>query len=83
MSGERSTSTMLMDHTPRCPGSWYVIQFYDRVVHVLEEVTLEAGATKGHDLRSEVRHIWSGASGDRLGMWCVRLHGSTYTLLLM
>jgi hypothetical protein len=60
MSGERSTYSMFMDHIPRCPCSWYVIQLHDRMVHVFEEVMLEAGATKGRDLRLEVRHIWSG-----------------------
>jgi hypothetical protein len=47
MSGERSTTAMLMDHIPRCPCSWYVIQLQDRIVHVFEEFMLEAGATKG------------------------------------
>jgi hypothetical protein len=44
---------MLMDHIPLCPYSWYVIQLHDRIVHVLEEFMLEAGATKGRDLRLE------------------------------
>jgi hypothetical protein len=48
-----------------CPCSWYVIQFHDRVVHVFEEFMLEAGASKGRDLRLEVRRIRSGASRDR------------------
>jgi hypothetical protein len=52
MSGERSTASMLLDHVPRCPCSWYVIQLHDRVVHVLaEEFMLEAGAAKVRDLR--------------------------------
>jgi hypothetical protein len=34
---------MLMDHIPRCPCSWYVIQLHDLIVHVLEEIMLEAG----------------------------------------
>jgi hypothetical protein len=55
MSGEGSTTTLLMDHIPRCPCSWYVIQLHDRIVHVLEEFMLEAGATKGRDLRLGVR----------------------------
>jgi hypothetical protein len=38
---------MLMDHIPRCPCSWYIIQVHDRIVHVLEEFMLEAGASKG------------------------------------
>jgi hypothetical protein len=69
MSGERSTCAMLMDYMPRCPCSWYVIQLHDRiVVHVLEEFMLEAGATKGRDLRLEVRRIRSRASrADRRG----------------
>jgi hypothetical protein len=52
MSGERSTPVVLMlkDHIPRCPCSWYIIQLHDRIVHVLEEFMLEAGATKGRDL---------------------------------
>jgi hypothetical protein len=57
MSGERSTTAMLMDHIPRCPSSWYVIQLHDRIFHVLEDFMLEAGATKGQDLRLEVRRI--------------------------
>jgi hypothetical protein len=57
MSGESSTSAMLMDHIPLCPCSWYVIQLHDRVAHVLEEFMLEAGAIMGRDLRSEVRRI--------------------------
>jgi hypothetical protein len=65
MSGERSTSAMLMDHIPRYPCSWYVLQLHDRIVHVLEELTLEARATKGRDLRLEVRRIRSGVSRDR------------------
>jgi hypothetical protein len=32
-----------MDHILRCPCSWYVIQLNDRIVHVLEELMLEAG----------------------------------------
>jgi hypothetical protein len=67
MSDERSTYAMLMDHIPWCPCSWYTIQLHDRIVHVLEELMLEAGATKGRDLRLEVRRIWSGASRDRHG----------------
>jgi hypothetical protein len=68
MSGERSTSAMLMDHIPRCPCSWYVIQLHDRIVHMLEELSmLEAGVTKGRDLRLEVRSIRSEASRDRHG----------------
>jgi hypothetical protein len=65
MSGERSTSAMLMDHIPRCPCSWYIIQLHGQIVHVLEEFMLEAAATMGRDLRSEVRRIRSGASRDR------------------
>jgi hypothetical protein len=51
-----------VDHIPRCPCSWYVIQLHDRIVHVLE-----AGANKGQDLRLKVRRIRSGASRDRHG----------------
>jgi hypothetical protein len=65
MSGERSTYAMLMDHIPRCQGSWYVIKLHDRIVQVLEEFMLEAGATKGWNLRLDVRRIRSGASPDR------------------
>jgi hypothetical protein len=36
-------------------------------VHVLEEFMLEAGATKGRDLRLEVRRSRSGASRDSHG----------------
>jgi hypothetical protein len=67
MSGERSIDAMLIDHIPRCPCSWYVIQLHDRVVHVLEEFMLEAGATNGRDLLLEVRRIRAGASRDRPG----------------
>jgi hypothetical protein len=66
-SGERSTSTMCMDHIRWCPCSWYEIQLYDRIVHVLEEFMLETGATKGRDLRLEVRKIRSRASRDGHG----------------
>jgi hypothetical protein len=58
VSGERSTTAMLMDYIPRCPCSWYGIQLHDRIVHVLEEFMLEAGVTtKERDLRLEVRRI--------------------------
>jgi hypothetical protein len=67
MSSERSIAAMLIDRTPRCPCSWYVIQLHDRMVHMLEEFMLEAGATKGRDLRLEVRRIRSEASRDRHG----------------
>jgi hypothetical protein len=69
MSGERSTAALLMDHIPRCPCSWYISQLHDRIVHVLEELMLEAGATKDRDFLLEVRRIRSRASRDRLGMW--------------
>jgi hypothetical protein len=58
---------MLMDHIPRFTCSWYIIHRYDRVVHVLEEFMLEAGATKRRDLRLEDRRIRLGASPYRLG----------------
>jgi hypothetical protein len=67
MSGESSTTDMLKNHIPRCPCSWYIIQLHDRTVHVLEEFMLEAGTTKGRDLRLEIRRIRSGASRDRPG----------------
>jgi hypothetical protein len=67
MSGERSTTAMLLDHIPPCPCSWYVIQLHDRIVHLLEEFMLEAGATKGRDLRHDARRIRSGAYRDRPG----------------
>jgi hypothetical protein len=62
---ERSKDAMLMDHIARCPCSSYVIQLYDRIVHVLEEVMLEAGVTKGRFLRLEVPRTRSGAFRDR------------------
>jgi hypothetical protein len=65
MSGERSTFAMLMDHIHRCPCFWYVTHLHDRIVHVLEEFMLEAGATKVRELRLEVHRIRSGASRDR------------------
>jgi hypothetical protein len=68
MSGERSTVAMLMDHIPRYPCSWYVIQLHDRAVHVLEQFMPEAGATKGRNLRLEVCRIRSGASRDQHGV---------------
>jgi hypothetical protein len=55
---------MIMDHIPWCPCSWYVIQLHDRIVNVFEKFMLEAGATKGRDLRLEVRRIRWGASRD-------------------
>jgi hypothetical protein len=58
---------MLRDHIPRCPCSWYVIALHDRIVHVLEEFMLEAGAISGRDLRLEVRRTRSGTSRDRHG----------------
>jgi hypothetical protein len=67
VTGERSTTAMLMDHISHCPCSWHVIQLRDRIVHVLEVYIVEAGATKGRDLRLEVRRIRSGASRDRYG----------------
>jgi hypothetical protein len=69
MSGERSTFAMRRDHIPRRPCSWYVIQLHDRIVHVLEEFMLEAGAAKGRDSRLEVRSIRSGASQYRPRVW--------------
>jgi hypothetical protein len=81
MSGERSTYAMLMDQIPRCRCSWYVIQLHDRIAHVLEELMLEAGPTKGRDLRLEVRRIRSGASQDRHGDVISRFH--TVILSLM
>jgi hypothetical protein len=68
VSDERSTIAMLMDHTPMCPCSWYIIQLHDRVVHVLGEFMREAGASyQGRDLRLKVHRIRSGASRDRHG----------------
>jgi hypothetical protein len=67
MSGERSTYAIFMGHIPRCPCAWYVIQLHSRVVDVLEKFMLEAGGTKGRDLRLEVRHIRSEAPRDRHG----------------
>jgi hypothetical protein len=67
MSGERSTIVLLMDHIPRCSCSWCVIHLHDQIVHVLYELMLEAGATKGRNLLLEVRRIWSGDSPDRHG----------------
>jgi hypothetical protein len=59
-----------MDHIPRCPCSWYVIRLHDRIVHVLEEFMLEAGATtKGRDLLLEVRVFDRELLETVLGMW--------------
>jgi hypothetical protein len=77
LSGERSTSAMFMDHIPRCPCSWYVIQLHHRIVRVLVEFKLEAGATNGvgpavggppYSVGSFSRSPW--------GYGLVRLHGS-------
>jgi hypothetical protein len=43
MLGLQIYCDMLMDHIPRCPCYWYIIQLHDRIVHVLEEFVLEAG----------------------------------------
>jgi hypothetical protein len=67
MPGERSIAIMLMDHIPRCPCSWHIIQLRGRVIHVLKVSMFEAGATKGWGFRLEVRRIRSGASRDRPG----------------
>jgi hypothetical protein len=67
MSGDHSTFAILMDHTPLCPCLWYVIKLHNGIVHVLEEFMVGAWATKGRDLRLEVRRIRSGASRDRHG----------------
>jgi hypothetical protein len=60
-----------MDHIPRCPCSWYIIQLHDRIVHVLEEFMLEAGllraGTCGWSSAVFGRRIRSGASRDRPG----------------
>jgi hypothetical protein len=78
VSGERSTAPMLMDHIPRCPCSWYIIQLHDRIAHVFKEFMLEAGATNGRDLRLKVRYS-VGTSFSRSSWGCggVRLHGFT------
>jgi hypothetical protein len=84
MSGECSTTAMLMDHIPRCPCSWYITQLHNRIVRVLEELMLEAGATKGRSLRLEVRRIRAGAYRDRHGdvvaVSLMQLNASTYLL---
>jgi hypothetical protein len=67
MSSERSAITSFIDHIPRRPSSWYVIHIYDRIVHVTEEIMIEAGAFKGRALRLEVHRIRVGASRDRHG----------------
>jgi hypothetical protein len=76
MSEERSTTAMLMDHIPRCPCSWYVMQLHDRIFHVLEEFMLKVGATKGRDLRLEVRRPVGSFSISSWGCGLARLHGS-------
>jgi hypothetical protein len=62
MSGEQMPISMLMDHIPRCPRSYYLIRLHDRIVNVLDEFMAEAGAIKRRDLRSEARQIRCGAS---------------------
>jgi hypothetical protein len=47
LSGVRSTYVMIMDHIHRYSCSWHAIMLHDRVAHVVKEVMLEAGATKG------------------------------------
>jgi hypothetical protein len=59
MSGELSTYVVLMDHIPPVPVLLVRHSTPNRIVHVLEEFMLEAGATKGRDLRSEVSRIRS------------------------
>jgi hypothetical protein len=72
-----------MDHTLQCPCSWYVIQFHDRVVHVLEEFMLEAGATRGRDLRLEVcRNVRELIEIDIWGSSVVGLHDPTPSYVL-
>jgi hypothetical protein len=58
---------MLMDHIAMCPCSGYVIQLHYRVVHVLEELTIQARGSKCRGLGWEVRRIRSGDSYDRHG----------------
>jgi hypothetical protein len=45
----------------------YAIHLHDGISNVLEESMLEAGATKGRDMRLKVRRIRSEAYRDRLG----------------
>jgi hypothetical protein len=47
--------------------SQYVTRLHDRIVHVLEELTGEAGAIEGRNLRLEVRGVRFVASRDRHG----------------
>jgi hypothetical protein len=65
MPGERSATSMIMDHIRRCTCFWYVIELHYRIAKVLQEIMLEAGATKGRDLRLEVRRIRLEAFRDR------------------
>jgi hypothetical protein len=62
LSGVRSTYVMIIDHIHRYPCSWHAIMLHDRIAHVVKEVMLEAGATKGWELCLEVRRIRSGVS---------------------
>jgi hypothetical protein len=57
ISGERTPISMLIDHTPHCPWSSCVFRLHDRIVHVLEELMVRAGAIKGRDLILEARRI--------------------------
>jgi hypothetical protein len=54
-------------HRHYCDVFAFVLRKHDRIIHLLEELMLEAGATKGSDLRLEVRCIRSGASRDQHG----------------
>jgi hypothetical protein len=52
-SGRRSPC-ILIDHIPRRPWPWYVMQTHFRSVNVLKELMTEARAIKGRDLRMEI-----------------------------
>jgi hypothetical protein len=63
ITGERATASMLIDHVPLCPWSWYVIWLHNCLVDVLKKCVSEIGAEmKGRDLQLEMRHMRFGFS---------------------
>jgi hypothetical protein len=56
MSREWTPISMLMDYVPCWPYSHYVIRLHDSIVHVVRELTTEAGAVKGRESHAE-QHV--------------------------
>jgi hypothetical protein len=70
---------MLMDHIPRCMCSWYIIQLHDRVVHMLEELMLEARARGAGFAVGGPPYLIGSFSRSTWGCGLVRLRGSKLT----